>query len=283
MTVVLFCAGSAVACDVNTYLHQQAEARHVASDLALQFTRAADASNRAVMAEADDASRTYAREAEASVQAVQTRIDTLKPLLQALNYAAEAQALAAFESQFREYRELDRRILELAVEHTNLRAQRLSFGPGRDAAEAFGAALDPIVLAGRSGGQWQAAALAASAVAALREIQVLQAPHIAEPGEEGMAKIEARMVTAEAAARKALADLAPVVRAESRPRLAAASAALDRFMIVHAEVIAFSRRNTNVRSLALSLDQKRTIVAACEGTLRGLQDALAARRLTGTR
>ena len=98
-----------------------------------------------------------------------------------------------------------------------------------------------------------------------------------------MAELERRMAAAEAAARKALADLAPVVEAESRPRLAAASAALDRFMSVNAEVVAFSRRNTNVRSLALSLDQKRTLVAACEATVRGLQDALAARRLTGSR
>jgi hypothetical protein len=283
MTIVLLCAGLAVGCDVNTYLQQQAEARHVASDLALQFTRAADASNRAVMAEADDASRTYAREAEASAQAVQTRMDALKPLLESLNYRPELELLATFEGQFREYRELDRRILELAVEHTNLRAQRLSFGPGRDAAEAFGAALDPIASAGRSKGHWQAAALAASAVAAVREIQVLQAPHIAEPGEQVMADLEKRMALAEAAARKALTDLAPVVEPESRPRVSAASAALDRFMSVHAEVIAFSRRNTNVRSLALSLDQKRTLVAACEATLRGLQDALAARRLTGSR
>jgi hypothetical protein len=38
-----------------------------------------------------------------------------------------------------------------------------------------------------------------------------------------------------------------------------------------------------VRSLALSLDQKRKLVTACEETLRTLQEALAKRRLTGTR
>jgi hypothetical protein len=54
-------------------------------------------------------------------------------------------------------------------------------------------------------------------------------------------------------------------------------------MALNAEIIALSRRNTNVRSLALSLDQKRTLTAACETSLRELQNALAKRGFTGTR
>jgi len=44
-----------------------------------------------------------------------------------------------------------------------------------------------------------------------------------------------------------------------------------------------SRRNSNVRSLALSLGQKRTLTARCEETLGALQDALAKRGFGGTR
>jgi hypothetical protein len=44
-----------------------------------------------------------------------------------------------------------------------------------------------------------------------------------------------------------------------------------------------SRRNTNVRSLALSLGQKRMRTAACEDSLRELQDALAKRGFSATR
>jgi hypothetical protein len=39
-------------------------------------------------------------------------------------------------------------------------------------------------------------------------------------------------------------------------------------------IIALSRRNTNVRSLALSLDEKRKLTGPCEETLRALQAAL---------
>ena len=60
-------------------------------------------------------------------------------------------------------------------------------------------------------------------------------------------------------------------------------AALDRFLAVNAEIVVLSRRNSNVRSLALSLAQKRVLAAQCEDALRALEDALAKRGLGGTR
>jgi hypothetical protein len=54
-------------------------------------------------------------------------------------------------------------------------------------------------------------------------------------------------------------------------------------MDLNRQIIALSRRNTNVRSLALALGQKRTLTAACEEDLRALQDALAARDFKATR
>ena len=54
-------------------------------------------------------------------------------------------------------------------------------------------------------------------------------------------------------------------------------------MGLNGQIIALSRRNTNVRSLALSLDQKRALTATCEESLRALQDALAKRGFTSAR
>jgi hypothetical protein len=125
--------------------------------------------------------------------------------------------------------------------------------------------------------------LAAAAVTTVREIQVLQAPHIADADDAVMTRMEKRMATSEAAARAALKTLSGLISASSRPRLAAAAAALDRFMELNAQVIALSRRNTNVRSLALSLDQKRPLIAACEQSLHTLRDSLGSRGFTGIR
>ena len=54
-------------------------------------------------------------------------------------------------------------------------------------------------------------------------------------------------------------------------------------MKVNATILELSRRNTNVRSLALTLNQKGQLTNACEESLRGLREALAKRTIGGTR
>jgi Four helix bundle sensory module for signal transduction len=285
LTIVTLFVSVAIGCDVdvNTALQRLSDARLLAADLLVQFTKAADAANRAVMADTDDASVAFAREAEQSTEAVQKDIDALAPILQGLGYSNETRLLNEFVSRYAKYRELDRRILDLAVENTNLKAQRLSFGPGQEAANSFRDSLEAVVPSIPARDKWRVEALVARAVATVREIQVLQAPHIADADEAVMTRMEKEMATSEAAARKALESLATLVEPASRTRLAAATASLDRFMSLNAEIIALSRRNTNVRSLALSLEQKRTIIATCEESLHALQDALAKRGFTGRR
>lgn len=264
-------------------LAQLPEARRVSEDMLVQFTKAADASNRAVMADTDEASVRFAREAEQMVDTLQKDTDALRPLLRDLGYAEEARLLEEFGRRFAEYRALDRTILELAVEQTNLRAQRLSFGPAQDAVDAFRTALEAVVPGNRPKDEWQVRALVARAMAAVSEIQVLQAPHISEPDDAAMTRIEKRMTALETNARDALTALAAFVDGPSRTRLVAATAALDRFKKIHAEVLILSRRNTNVRSLALTLNEKGKLTAACEDTLRALRDSLGKRTFSATR
>ena len=195
----------------------------------------------------------------------------LGQLLRGLGYADESRLLDEFGRCFAEYQAMDKSIFELAVENTNLKAQRLSFTSAQQEADAFRDALNALVSAVRPDQASRAQALAATAVAAVREIQVLQAPHIAESDEAAMTRLEKRAAEAEAAARRDLSALAGLVPPKSQPQLAPAKAALDRFMAVNTEIVALSRRNTNVRSLALSLGQKRTLTARCEENLRALQ------------
>jgi hypothetical protein len=268
---------------LNTSLARLLEARRLSADLLVQFVKVADAGNRAVMADTDDASSAFAGEAAQATQLVQKDFDALGPILMALRYSNETRLLEEFGSRFAEYRALDQTILGLAVENTNLKAQRLSFGAGQQAADAFRDALDAVTRSAPPKDPWRVEALAVRAVAAVREIQVLQAPHIAEANDAAMTRMEQQMASSEAAARRAVETLAGLVPSASRPQLNAASAAMDRFMSVNAEIVALSRRNSHVRSLALSLSQKRTLTARCEETLLALQDALAKRDFGGTR
>jgi hypothetical protein len=268
--------------DVNVTLERVSEARSLTADLLLQFTRAADAANRAVMADTDDASVAFVKEAGLAADAVQKNVDTLKPLLQTLGFSEEQRLLGEFSSRYAEYRELDRRILDLAVENTNLKAQRLAFGPAQDAANAFRDALKTATSAAGKDA-WHVEALAATAVLTVREIQVLQAPHIADADEAVMTRMEKQMATSESDARRSLDQLRVLLPPSSQGQLRAATAALDKFMDLNLQIITLSRRNTNVRSLALSLDEKRKITSSCEESLHALQAALAKRGFTGIR
>jgi hypothetical protein len=270
-------------CHWDTAFERLLEARRLSADLLVQFLKASDAGNRAVMADTDEASVAFAREARDSTERAQKDADTLALLLQGLGLSSEARLLDEFRTKFAAYRALDRNILDLAVENTNLKAQRLSFTSARDAADALQESLDAVVREASVKDAWHVKALAATAMASAREIHELEAPHIAEADDGAMTRLEKRMAAAEATARSALGTLEGVIQPASRSRLAAADAAFDRLIGVNAEIVRLSRRNSNVRSLALSLNQKRTLAAACEASLRAVQDGLARRGFTGTR
>lgn len=102
------------------------------------------------MADTDEMSTAYAKESEQAAKVAQSDMTELTPLLNALGLARENRAFDAFKTQFSEYRKLDQNILELAVENTNLKAQSLSFGPARRAADAFRDALAPLAASVRA-------------------------------------------------------------------------------------------------------------------------------------
>ena len=282
-TVVAVCACSGCRPAPLADITRLTDARRSAADAFVQFVKTADAGNRAVMADTDEASQTFAREAEVASRAVSRDVEHLTSLLHDLGAAEESRLLQEFAARFAEYTSVDREILTLAVENTNLKAQRLSFGPAQVAAEEFHDALRTIDQVEGASPDFRVRATIATAVAAAREVQVLQAPHIAESDEAQMSHLEARAAEAEAEARRSLGQLDRIVSPKARPKLAAATSALESFIAVNAQIVTLSRRNSNVRSLALSLGQKRTLAAACEERLQALQDSLASRGFAGSR
>jgi hypothetical protein len=249
----------------------------------VQFTQSAEAANRAVMAERDDAAGAAAEEARRAREIVERDIQSLRAGLESLRYADDLRHLNEFEARFKEYRRLDDEILPLAVENTNLKAQRLSFGTSREAAQSFHAALEKAIGTSPTKETCCAEAVAARARMAVLEIQVTYAPHIAEAQDAAMTQMEAQMNAATGRAQQALQELRGMLPTSSGAQLGAASAVLDRFLSIHKEIIALSRRNSDVRSLALSLGEKRNVTAECEARLQALEEALAKHAFTATR
>jgi len=259
------------------------EARRLAADLHLQFTRATDASNRAVMADTDEASTAFAGDAEKAVQSVESDAAALLPLLRGLKLSNELQLLEEFGKHFAEYRALDRTILTLAVENTNLKAQRLAFGPAREAADSIRHALEVLASSVPSKDRCNAEGLIAKATLAVREIQILYAPHIAEANDAAMNSMEQEMATLARSAQGSVTSLTEFVPRAAQPALTTALSALDRFQDISRQIVALSRRNSNVRSLELSLRTKPALTAACDQSLRALQDLLAKEDIGATR
>lgn len=260
-----------------------AEARRLAADLRVEFNKASDASDRAVMADTDPASIAFAREANQATEAVQKDVSELAPHLRNLGHPNEVDALEAFQKHLKEYLALDGSILQLAVENTNLKAQRLSFGPAQQAADSFQEALQTLANDVQPKDRCRADALVSKAQLAVRDIQVLQAPHIAAADDAAMTRMEDQMAALDAAAREALKGLTGFVDAKGRPDLSFALVSLDRFKEISSQIVSLSRRNSNVRSLALSLREKPALTAACDDSLRALEDALAKEGFTATR
>ena len=266
----------------NAVLIDLGEARLLAADLRVQFNKASDASDRAVLADTDEASIAFAKDAARFGGLEKADLQALGPRLHSLGYAAELGSLRAFEDHLAEYEKVDGDILELAVENTNLKAQRLSFGPTRAAADAFRDALDSVARSAAAKDRCRVEALVGKAVVAVREIQVLQAPHIAESDDAAMTRLEHEMAALAVTARDGVEALSAIL-GPGAPQIAAATAALDRFDGVSREIVKLSRRNSNVRSLELSLRRKPALTAKCDEDLRALQDALAKEAFTATR
>ena len=171
-------AALATACvDMPATLTRLLEARRLASEMHVEFTHAADAANRAVMADTDEASTAAADEARNARAIVERNLQALQPILQGLGYAEDTRHLDAFKTRFDEYRRLDDEILPLAVENTNLKAQRLSFGSAREAADAFRSALAAAARS-QSGNRCRVDALAAQALrGAVRDSDAAGAAH----------------------------------------------------------------------------------------------------------
>jgi hypothetical protein len=104
---------------------------------------------------------------------------------------------------------------------------------------------------------------------------VLQAPHIAEPDDGAMSRLEKTMAGLEGAAAVATNSLRELVTPATRQSLAAANQALSQFKRLSGQLISLSRMNSNVRSLALALGQKPRLTAACDGSLMALENMLA--------
>lgn len=259
-----------------------------AQQLALKATRAdlvgrmqlglassSEAEKSAVLAITDADSKTFADQArDVSAQVEQERKE-LGDLLATGGTQRERDLLTQFAGTLDGLHRIDEEVLSLAVKNSNVKAYALLFGPLADrVAEMDGALADLIARRGESPDARKVMILADDARIGILRVQVLLAPHVAEESDAKMDLMEASMAKEEARTHEALETLAAMPRLQGDADLAKATSGFAGYIGLKRQILELSRQNTNVRSLALSLNQKRKALLLCLDALNALQQAI---------
>jgi hypothetical protein len=248
----------------------------------LGVASASEAEKSAVLAITDQESQEFADQARASTADVERERQELVELLNRGGTQREKDLLAEFSQRFTEFQRIDNELLSLAGKNTNLKAYALTFGPAASALNEMSAALSRLVTANadaRNAKEVMSLALGAE-IGALR-IQTLLPPHIAEASDSRMDEFEALMTQEDEQVRSDLEGLGALPKLNGDADVAVAASRYAQFREIKKQVLALSRENTNVRSLSISLNQKRKVMLACHDVLSDLQETIRKEPIAG--
>jgi hypothetical protein len=249
----------------------------------LDLASASEAEKSAVLAVTDQDSKALADQARAASEKVEQERREIGELLMAGGTQGERELLAQFTSAFVEFERVDSDLLALAVKNTNVKAYGLAFGPAATAIKEMNAALAHLAASSANSSEAKTTmALALGAEIGALRIQTLLPPHIAEESDTKMDELEALMKTDDNQVRKDLDGLAAQPQISKNPDLAIATARYAEFSSIRTRILALSRENTNVRSLSISLGQKRKVMLVCQSALTALQQAILAEPIAGS-
>jgi len=238
---------------------------------------ASEAEKSAVMATTDQDSQTFADQARTATAALRQERERLSELLVEGGSPRQKDLLAQFSNTLTNLERIDRDLLNLAVQNTNLKAYQLAFGPASEALQAADDALSHLATEradSNSPEDKKVIRLADDARISALRIQTLLPPHIAEESDQKMDELEVRMTHEDQMIRKNLADLAAIRGLAEAKDLATAIAGYGRYAEIRSQILKLSRENTNVRSLAISLNEKRRAMFLCQDALSALDQAI---------
>ena len=253
------------------------KARRVDLVSRMQFglSSASEAEKSSVMAITDKDSKIFADQARAATAEVERARQEMEELLKKGGTQKERDLLVQFSEAFAEVQRVDNDLLALSVENTNLKAYTLAFGPAAQVIDEMNSALTRLMAANAESRETKEIMLLSFGAqnSALR-IQTLLAPHIAEESNEKMDRLEASMTKEDEKVRAALNGLKAFTALIDNTDLGKAVSSYARFTNIRSKILSLSRENTNVRSLAISLNQKRKATLLCQDALSSLKQAI---------
>jgi DNA repair ATPase RecN len=269
--IVLIAAVWVGACGRETALFRQIEKLGLVNNIQQRLLESVDAEKSAVLAVTDEESKEFAAQSKRSSDEIDRLKVRLAELIAADARPGEPDKLAAFDAKWNELKEIDARLLGLAVANTNLKATHLVAREGAATLDRFITSVDAMTRACSDVTVVRSLATAATAVA---RIQSLLLVHIPEASDAEMTTLETRIRDLGATVDTALRDAGPSVPSTAATAAADAAQAWVDYQRIAAEVIRLSRLNTNVISFDVSTHEKRTATGACLDALAELRSAI---------
>ena len=257
--------------DIATQLAAKMQRLERVDRIQVALASAVEAEKCAVLAITDSESQQFVEQTRTAVATVERERGELVMQIADSGKPDEKELVQQFTAAFGEFQRIDKDLLALAVKNTNLKASGLVFGPAAEALAEMDAAL--ARLPGDTGAGQH---LADTARIAAWRLLTLLPPHIAEENDAKMDALEALMTTEDRKVQQALETLAAQKELANRTELHTAATQYARFGEWKAEVLKLSRENTNVRSLAISLNEKRKATRICQAVLTQLHQAIEA-------
>jgi len=254
------------------------------STMRIHLLETIEAEKNAVLAITDEASEGFAVQARQAADDVENNRKEIESIIYQEKLPQETEMVNEFNSCWSHYRKLNETILDLAIQNTNLKAQKISATQCAQELEHFEASLNRLIHRNTHGSQCnEAVMLSYEALTAGLNIFALHKPHIEEANDQDMDKIEQGIKSYDESARKALGSLRSIVGLSDNEDLKQAETAYDRFMNLTGEVLKLSRMNTNIKSAELSLGKIRLISSQCQEILANLQETVQAQQFKATR
>jgi hypothetical protein len=243
----------------------------------IYLLEAIEAEKNAVLAITDEASEGFAAQARQAADGVESSRKEIESIIYQEKLPQETEMINEFNSCWAHYRKLDETILDLAIQNTNLKAQKISATQCAQELERFEASLNRLIHRNTNNSQCnKTVMLSYEALTAGLNIFALHKPHIEEADDQEMDKIEQSIKSYDESARKALGSLHSIAGLSDNEDLKHAETSYEQFMNLTNEVLKLSRMNTNIKSADLSLGKLRLLSSQCREILTTLQGTVQA-------
>ncbi|MGN6133201.1 MAG: MCP four helix bundle domain-containing protein [Aureliella sp.] len=245
---------------------------------------ASEAQNSAVIAGSEKDAQVFVVQARRASAELDRQLTELKAALTAVGDQQELKLMSRVEQTLQDFQRLDQQLLDLAVQNTNRKAFQLAVGPAAKLVEEMDAALSRLVAAPPDSGSaknLQLVQLASDTRISVLRIQLLLLPHIAEETDQKMDELEAQMDKQDQKIRENFKSLRRLLPTGQDADIAEAESRFDQFDKLRPEIIRLSRANTNVRSVAIAMSERRQAMLAVQDALVPLEHAIRAEEVVG--